>query len=172
MQSDTDDVITALTSPKPSLGRLPKDSFDKVGNKYLKFYSPRTLAATRDLSVYKLLRSRYCSVRTDLSVPQETGEIDTAVATAKKSGVHTSHLHKPKWVTAPNPVIASNHPLYSHMGVAMVGTMDFGSELDRYSAGSNLVCDRSTFYQYRRPCTVQPLHFILFNKFLAKACGP
>ncbi|KAG8276654.1 hypothetical protein J6590_061009 [Homalodisca vitripennis] len=67
----SDDVVTDLTSPKSSLNILLKDSFDKVSNKYLKFYSLRTLAATRDLSVYKLLRSIYCSVRTDLSVPQE-----------------------------------------------------------------------------------------------------
>ncbi|KAG8270473.1 hypothetical protein J6590_082644 [Homalodisca vitripennis] len=69
MIDDNDDVVTA--SPKPCLDRLPEDSIDKVGNKYLKFYSLRTLAATRDLPVYKLLRSRHCSVRTDLSVPQE-----------------------------------------------------------------------------------------------------
>ncbi|KAG8270472.1 hypothetical protein J6590_084853 [Homalodisca vitripennis] len=71
MFTDTDDVVTDLTSPKSSLNILPKDSFDKVSNKYLKFYSLRTLAAMRDLSVYELLRSRYCSVSTDLSVPQE-----------------------------------------------------------------------------------------------------
>ncbi|KAG8265594.1 hypothetical protein J6590_091615 [Homalodisca vitripennis] len=67
----TDDVVTALASPKPSLDRLLKDSFDEVGNKYVKIYPLRTLATTRDLFVYKLLRSRYCSARTDLSVPQE-----------------------------------------------------------------------------------------------------
>ncbi|KAG8329606.1 hypothetical protein J6590_082490 [Homalodisca vitripennis] len=49
-------------------------------------------------------------------------------------------------------------------------TLDFESELEIVQV--RIICNRCTFYQYHRPCTVSTVPLILLDKILAQASGP